>query len=75
MSVHVSEIISIFKLWEFLLYADDLALVSGVAGGGSKSCVRNQVVTWGAVPAVYLIGFRVGDFPVERLLKSVRPYA
>jgi len=62
----------IFKLWEFEVYADDAALVSGAQGGGNKSYACDHVVTRGDEPDAFVLGFRVTAIPRGAPVK-IRP--
>jgi len=62
----------IFKLWEFVLYADVVALVSGAPGDGSKSYASDHVVTRGAETDAFVPCFRVTGIPRGEPVK-IRP--
>jgi hypothetical protein len=55
-----------------VFYADDAALVSGAPGGGSKSSLCDHVVTRGAEPGAFVLGFRVISIPRGAPVK-IRP--
>jgi len=46
-----------------VLYADDVALVSGAPGGVSKSYPCDHVVTRDVEPDAFVLGFRVIAIP------------
>jgi hypothetical protein len=62
----------IFELWEFVLYADVVALVSGATGDGSKSYACDYVVTRGAETDAFMLGFGVTGIPRGEPVK-IRP--